>query len=43
VVLLTSVTPREWLVSGIVAAIGMALWFFSHLRNRAAVASDRAR
>lgn len=36
VVLLTSVTPKEWAVSGLVALVGVALWFFSHLRNRAA-------
>jgi APA family basic amino acid/polyamine antiporter len=42
VALLTSIRPREWLVSGIVAAIGMLLWFFSHLRARAAKAAESA-
>jgi hypothetical protein len=41
-VLLTSIRPREWLVSAIVTAIGMVLWFFAHLRDRAARSRDRA-
>jgi amino acid transporter len=40
VVLLTSIRPREWVVSGIVAGIGLLLWFFAHLRGQA---SARAR
>ena len=36
-VLLSSITLREWLVSGGIAALGMVLWFFAHLRNRASV------
>ena len=36
IVLLTSITPREWAVSGLTVLIGVALWFFAHLRRRAA-------
>jgi APA family basic amino acid/polyamine antiporter len=45
IALLTSVTREEWVVSGIVLAIGILLWFFAHLRrtaadNRGAVAKE---
>ena len=36
IVLLTSITPREWAVSGLTVLVGVALWFFAHLRRRAA-------
>jgi basic amino acid/polyamine antiporter, APA family len=39
VVLLTSVTRREWIVSIGIAALGMLLWFFAHLRGRVATAA----
>jgi APA family basic amino acid/polyamine antiporter len=35
IVLLSSVTKREWVVSGIVLAVGMLLYWFSHLRGAA--------
>lgn len=40
IALLTSVTPREWLVSGIVAAVGMLFYWFSTLRQRGTSASQ---
>ena len=42
ILLLTSVTWKEWKVSILITAIGMLLWFFSHLRGRAAGRSERA-
>jgi APA family basic amino acid/polyamine antiporter len=44
VVLLTSITPREWLVAGACAAVGMVLWLFSRLRwrSRAEATADHA-
>ena len=36
--LLTSITPREWVVSGAVAGVGVLLWLFTHLRRRARAA-----
>ena len=38
IALLTSVTLDEWLVSGLTALVGVALYFFAHLRRRAASA-----
>ena len=36
VALLASVSREEWIVSGIVMAVGIMLWFFAHLRRTAA-------
>ena len=42
VALLTSVTAQEWVISGITAAVGLALYFFAHLRgNVTRVAPER--
>jgi APA family basic amino acid/polyamine antiporter len=38
VVLLSSITLREWLVSGAVMAVGIVFWWFSRLRGRAETA-----
>lgn len=40
--LLTSITPDEWRVFAVVAAIGVLLWFVAHLRNRARGAASAA-
>ena len=36
--LLTSITPGEWIAAGIAAAVGILLWFVTHLRRTAAAA-----
>lgn len=36
IALLTSVTMQEWIVSGLTALVGLALYFFAHLRRTAA-------
>lgn len=35
IALLTSVTKDEWIVSAVVAGVGVLLWFFAHLRRKA--------
>jgi amino acid transporter len=42
IALLTSVTPKEWLVSGIVAAVGMLFYGFAQLRTRRAAPAEDA-
>lgn len=40
VILLTSVTGKEWLVSAIVAAVGILFYWFSTLRRRSAASAE---
>jgi uncharacterized membrane protein YjjB (DUF3815 family) len=42
IALLTSVTLQEWIVSGLTALVGLALYFLAHLRGTAtAVRAER--
>jgi amino acid transporter len=42
VVLLTSITPREWMVAGACAGVGVIVWLLSAFRSRLTVAENRS-